>query len=477
MHNETNIYMKLQHVAITTIWILAVFFGLYSGPWSKKNVSGSSREIIHDESFHMHDPLHKNGKVSMSGQFHLELISHKDGKHRMWVSNAFRQEMDPAGFHGVLKIESPDGLVHSYPFERLGREKELVAQSHPLKGQVWLTIDGMLGKSIPFRNVKFFWDHGSELVKYDTPLGLDPMLPVPLNNPMSDEKVKLGRELFFDKLLSADKTVSCASCHRPEHGYAEPQAASQGIGGRRGRRNAPSILNTAYLRALHWDGRAPSLEKQAIQPLFNHVEMGFDDEQSLLSRLETKYGKRFQQTFGGPVSLKAVTQAISCFERTLLSGNSAFDRFEAGDREAISVAAQRGRSLFFGKARCGSCHIPPLFTDHKFHHLGVGWKGKTAGDRGRFEVTGNENDLGTFKTPSLRDVTLTSPYMHDGSLTTLRDVVEFYTRGGHDTPRRDSLLKPLDLSSEEIDDLLSFLKTLEGQNISTKNITPKTIRN
>lgn len=469
--------MKLQHAAITIVWILAILFGLYSGPWSKKNVSGVDIESIHGENFHMHDPLHDGGKVSMAGQFHLELISQKDGKHRLWVSNAFRQEMDPAGFHGVLKIESPEGLVQSFPFERVGRGKELVAQSHPLTGQIWLTIDGMLGKSIPFHNVKFFWDHNSNMIELDTPLGLDSMLPVPLDNAITAEKVELGRELFFDTLLSADGTVSCATCHRPEYAYAEPLAVSKGIGGRTGRRNAPTVLNTAYLQSLFWDGSAPSLEKQAAQPLFNHVEMGLEDEQSLLIRLKPKYGERFLQIFGGPASLKTVTQAISCFERTLLSGNSDFDRFEAGNQDAISAAAQRGRSLFFGKARCGNCHIPPLFTDHKFHHLGVGWEGEMTGDKGRFEVTKNKKDMGAFKTPPLRDVTLTAPYMHDGSVATLREVLELYSRGGHDTPYRDSLLKPLDLSSKEIDDLISFLKTLEGQKIGTINLTPESIRN
>ncbi|MDF1745151.1 MAG: cytochrome c peroxidase [Gimesia sp.] len=475
--NESNIRMKPHHAAITAVWILAMLFGMYSGPWSKKGVSGSNRAPIHDENFHMHDPLHDNGKVSMAGQFHLELISHKDGKHRMWVSNAFRQEMDPAGFHGVLKIESPDGHVHSFPFERVGRSKELIAQSHPLKGQVWLTIDGMLGQSIPFHNVKFFWDHGSEMIEHNTPLGLDSMLPVPINNPMTAEKVELGRELFFDTLLSVDNTVSCATCHRPDYAFAEPLAVSKGVGGRTGQRNTPTVLNTAYLRSLAWDGRAPSLEEQTVDPLFNHVEMGMDDEKSLLGRLESKYGERFQQAFGGPATLATVTQAISCFERTLLSGNSKFDRFEAGDQDAIPASAQRGRSLFFGKARCGNCHIPPLFTDHKFHHLGVSWTGKSSDDRGRFEVTGNEKDLGAFKTPSLRDVSLTSPYMHDGSIDTLRGVLEFYNRGGQDTPHRDSLLKPLDLSLEEINDLLSFLKTLEGQKIDIINMTPKSILN
>jgi len=236
-------------------------------------------------------------------------------------------------------------------------------------------------------------------------------------------------------------------------------------------------LNSAYLQSLQWDGGSPSLEKQIVQPLFNHVEMGLENEQSLISRLEPKYGDRFLKMFGGPTSLNTVTQAISCFERTLLSGNSNFDRFEAGDREAISVSAQRGRVLFFGKARCGNCHIPPLFTDHKFHHLGVSWKDETTGDLGRYEVTGAKKDLGAFKTPSLRDATLTGPYMHDGSIATLGGVLELYNRGGHDTPRRDALLKPLDLSSEEIDDLLSFLKTLEGQKTGIANLTPKVMPN
>ncbi len=461
--------MNLRTILFTIIWLMVMLLAFQSGAWkAKQKKYVSEEEAKQIANYHMHDPLHPGGKVSMAGQFHLELISQKDGTHRLWVSNAFRQEMDPAGFVGKLTIEYPDGKKEEVPFKRLGRSKELVAKSEPLKGQVWLTIDGMLGSSIPFKKVKFFWDYEAEMVDLNIPLGLDSMLPMPIDNPLTVEKIELGRELFFDQLLSADGTVSCATCHRPDHGFAEPLAISKGIEGRTGQRNSLTILNAAYYQSLFWDGRSASLERQAVRPIFNHAEMGFKEEAEFVKRIDSKYGTRIKKAFGKPTALRTIAKAIACYERTLLSGDSDFDRFESGEREAISLSAQRGRSLFFGKARCGSCHIPPLFSDHEFHNLGVG----NGSDPGRFAVTENPKDKGSFRTPSLRNVTLTAPYMHDGSIASLREVIEFYNAGAGENPLLDSVIHPLDLSDDDIEDLLAFLYSLEGRLADSKNIIP-----
>ncbi len=452
--------MNLRTVLFGAIWLITMLLALRSGAWKAKQKQYVSQEEARQiANYHMHRPLHPGGKVSMAGQFHLELVSHREGTHRLWISNAFRQEMDPAGFVGQLTIEYPDGKKEEVPFERISRQKELVAKSSPLKGQVWLIVDGMLGSSVPFRKVKFFWDYEAKNVDLKIPLGLDPMLPMPIDNPLTMQKIELGRDLFFDELLSEDQTVSCATCHRPDHGFAEPVAISKGIAGRQGKRNALTILNAAYYRSLFWDGRSASLERQAVRPIFDHAEMGFKDEDKFVERIDSQYGERIKKAFGKPTSLRTIAKAIACYERTLLSGDSDFDRFESGQHEAISLSAQRGRSLFFGKARCGSCHIPPLFSDHEFHNLGVG----QGDDPGRFAVTKDPKDKGAFRTPSLRNATLTAPYMHDGSIASLREVIEFYNAGAGENPLLDPIIHPLDLSDDEIDDLLAFLRTLEGR--------------
>ncbi len=465
--------MNLRSVLFTIIWLLTMLLSLQSGAWKAKQKIVSEEEAKQNANYHMHRPLHAGGKVSMAGQFHLELLSQKDGTHLLWISNAFRQEMDPAGFSGKLTIEHPDGKTEEIPFKRVTRKKVLVAKSGPQSGQVWLTIDGMLGSSIPFRKMKFFWDYEAKMVELGIPNGLDPMLPMPIDNPLTVQKIELGRDLFFDPLLSADGTVSCATCHRPDHGFAEPLSISKGIAGRTGRRNALTILNTAYYHSLFWDGRSASLERQAVRPIFDHAEMGFKEEAEFIKRVDSKYGSRIKEAFGKPTALRTIAKAIACYERTLLSGDSDFDRFERGDREAISLAAQRGRSLFFGKARCGSCHIPPLFSDHEFHNLGVGG-GK---DLGRFGVTGDPKEKGAFRTPSLRDATLTAPYMHDGSIATLREVIEFYNAGAGPNPLLDQVIHPLNLSDDQIDDLLAFLQSLEGRLADFKKLIPDNTSN
>ncbi len=398
----------------------------------------------------------------MAGQFHLELVSQADGTHRLWVSNAHRQELDPTEFTGRLHIQPEYGESVEVDFATADDGTSLQAVTPPLSGQVWLSVTGRLGQTADFDRVPFFWDYDPDF-DLQIPLGLDPMIPVPSENPLTDGKVALGRELFFDPLLSVDGSVSCATCHQPEFAFAEPRAITRGVQDRPGRRNTPSVLNSAYLSSLFWDGRAASLEEQAVAPIIAHEEMGIADVASLLEKLKEPYGDRIQAEFERPLSLHTIAMAIASYERTLLSGDSDFDRFEDGDQDAISEVAHRGRSLFFGKARCGNCHVPPLFTDLAFHNLGVGWSETDASDVGRFEATGKEEHRGAFKTPSLRDVSRTAPYMHDGSLPTLRAVVEFYNKGCRPNPGVSQIVGPLNLTNTEMDELVEFLHTLDGR--------------
>lgn len=446
-----------------------MFLAWRAGPWNSHDVESDSDAGPHDALFHMHRPLHEGGKVSMDGQFHLELVSDKSGTHHLWISNAFRQEMDPSGFEGRISFSREDGSTFEAPLQRAGRSKELVAHTEPIDGQVRIAINGRLGDIKQFDNVKFFWDY-SPSYEIKAPLGLDPMVPTLADNRPTADKVALGRGLFFDSALSADGSVSCATCHRPEHGFAEPKAIAQGIQGRTGRRNTPTVLNTAYINRLLWDGRSNSLEEQVLGPILSHAEMGVTDESALIARLELKYGGRFKRVMKRPVSLETVAMAIASYERTLLSGDSDFDRYESGQKDAISTAAQNGRSIFFGKAGCGDCHIPPLFTDFEFHNLGVAWRDSEHSDRGRFEVTRDRKDMGAFKTPSLRDVSRTAPYMHDGSFATLRQVVEFYIQGGNANPALDHRIEPLELSTTEVDELIAFMKTLDGRSYESQPV-------
>jgi len=455
----------VKQFVLLFIWLAALLIAWRSGAWSPSDSdsSESAEMSTHDRMFHMHRPLHDGGKVGMSGQYHLELVSHADGNHRLWISNAFRQEMDPAGFSGTLTVQTSAGSAVPVHFNRVGRTKELTANTERLQGQTWLVVDGSLGNGTRFQNMKFFWDYDADSGLLVPSLGLDTMVPLPVDNTPTAARVSLGKDLFFDQLLSTDGSTSCASCHRPEYAFAEPDTVSHGVGGRPGKRNTPSVLNTAYYPVLLWDGRHTSLESQALAPLLHPDEMANEDEASLVERLEQKYGQRTQDTMGEPLSITSIAKALACYQRTLFSGDSDFDRFEAGQREAIGEAARRGRTLFFGSTGCGNCHVPPLFTDFEFHNLGAGWRGTGDDDLGRFVVTGEQHDIGAFRTPSLRDVARTAPYMHDGSIGTLREVVEFYNRGGKANENRDGLIASLGLSSAEIDDLVAFLKTLNGR--------------
>lgn len=454
--------MKLKPLIFTALWIAALATAWFSTPWRDQGPDGTLARLARDGAFHMHQPLHEGGRVRMVGQLHLELVARPSGRHSLWISNAFRQEMDPAGFEGTLTIEG--ALETALPFERVARTRELVCRTGPLTGQLWLRVDGRMGRDVTFDGAGWFWDfEPGHPAASEVPLGLDSMRPVPTQNQPTPEKIALGRDLFFDPDLSADGSISCATCHQPEHAYAEARAVARGTGGRTGQRNTPSLLNSAYLRALFFDGRSGSLEEQALDPILNHAEMGVADVASLVARLEPRYGERSRAAFGLPLSADTLGMALAAFERTLLSGDSDHDRYEHGEEGALSPEALQGRALFFGKAGCGNCHTPPLFTDSRYHNLGVGWGDEGPADRGRFEVTGAPADLGAFRTPSLRDVSRTAPYMHDGSHGTLREVVEFYDGGCRANEALSPMVAPLGLEEAEIDGIVAFLETLDGR--------------
>jgi cytochrome c peroxidase len=297
------------------------------------------------------------------------------------------------------------------------------------------------------------------------PLRANPALPpvtIPPDNPQTEAKVALGAQLFFDPRLSADDTISCATCHDPDTAWANHNAVDVGIGGRRGNRNSGTILDAAYMDFQFWDGRATSLEEQALGPIHNPVEMG-ETLENVVRKLNAIDGYRvqFRAVFGSDVTVDGLARAIAAFERTVLSGPSPLDRYLEGDKAAIPPAAIRGLRVFNGKARCRTCHTGPMFSDQTFHNIGVGMD-RPEPDVGREAVTNDPKDRGKFKTPSLRNVALTWPYMHDGSERTLADVVEFYDRGGVPNPTLDIFISPLELSDGEKQDLVAFMESLTG---------------
>ncbi len=326
------------------------------------------------------------------------------------------------------------------------------------------------------------------------------LLPIiPDNNPLTVKKVNLGRKLYFDKRLSIDDTVSCATCHDPRFGFADGKPVSIGIKNQKGARNSPTTLNSAFFDFQFWDGRVETLEEQAKQPIINPIEMGMPSHDILIKKLKgiKEYSHLFKEAFGTEnFTIEHVAQAIASFERTLITFNSPFDRFIAGDINAINESAKRGWQLFNGKARCNTCHgfsqSFPFFTDNKFHNIGVGAKklkerfeelarqaeeAKTAeeidrlalsegaSELGRFLVTRKRSDIGAFKTPGLRNIALTAPYMHDGSELTLESVIEFYDRGGEPNPFLDGGMRALNLTENEKKDIVEFLKTLTSDDI------------
>ncbi len=296
-----------------------------------------------------------------------------------------------------------------------------------------------------------------------TPLGLDEFYRIPDSNPLTIEKVTLGRRMFFDRALSADRSVTCASCHSPQLAFSDTVALSTGAHSRTAARNTPSILNRAYGRAFFFDGRAASLEETVLQPIQNPLEMDLR-LQELVTRLreDASYQEGFATAFDDGITEQNIARALASYVRTLRTGNAPIDRFMNGERDALSAGAEAGLRLFVGKANCFVCHNAPNFADERFHNTGVAWRGGIFADSGRAAVSMRPDDLGAFKTPSLRNVALTGPYMHDGSLETLEEVVDFYVGGGTVNPQLDSEIKPLDLTDEEKQRLVEFLEALTG---------------
>ncbi len=336
-------------------------------------------------------------------------------------------------------------------------------------------------------------------------LGLPPV-PIPADNPQTPEKIALGDKLFHDTRFSTTGTVSCATCHDAQKVFTDsPLQVSEGINKLTGTRNAPTVVNSAYFKTVFWDGRSPDLEDQSLHPFVNPVEMGLKDHEPILKivRSDPEYVAAFKKVFGKSgeqVTMTEVTRAIASFERTIVSGDSPFDRwYFKGDEKAMSPAAKRGFELFIGQGRCVSCHVieqtTALFTDNRFHNIGVGINGiqediprlageflvakakgtdvdvavltdKKTSELGRFAVSDRLDDLGAFKTPTLRNVAVTGPFMHDGSMKTLRETVVHYNNGGV-TKREDRVndflsggIRPLELKDDQVDDLVAFLEAL-----------------
>jgi cytochrome c peroxidase len=309
-------------------------------------------------------------------------------------------------------------------------------------------------------------------VKIKAPLGLPPV-PIPPDNPPTEETIALGRRLYYDPGLSVDGTISCASCHAPNLGFGDGKALSNGVAGKLGTRSAPTVVNAAYNTRQFWDGRSASLEKQAEGPMANPAEMGHTLEGVVkFAQSDPTYRKLFLKAWGTEqITIDLVTKSIASFERTVVIGDSPFDRFYyGGDKKALSLAAQRGLKLFVNpkKGNCSVCHVIgkkyALFTDNKFHNIGVG--ADTSGnfaDVGLYAQSKNTADMGAFKTPTLRNIAETAPYMHDGSQATLKDVVDHYVGGGTSNPHLDKEIHALDfLTFDERADLKAFLESLSG---------------
>jgi cytochrome c peroxidase len=298
---------------------------------------------------------------------------------------------------------------------------------------------------------------------FSLPAGLDLHLPAAADIPFSTARVALGRRLFFDPRLSRDGTLSCASCHRPELAFADGRTVPVGIAGAEGKRNTPTLVNRAY-GALHfWDGRAASLPAQVLEPIADPLELGLEVEAAIerLSR-DPGYRRAFRQAVGDVPTPAALAAVLAAYVASIIAGDAPFDRYTAGDTLALSFEARHGRRLFVGRANCATCHVGPNFTDERFHNTGVAWRTDVPADSGRYRVTREPRHLGAFKTPTLREVARTAPYMHDGSLATLEEVIEFYDRGGHPNPHLDPEIRPLRLLPEEKGALVAFLRTLSG---------------
>lgn len=306
------------------------------------------------------------------------------------------------------------------------------------------------------------------------PLGLDPSRAiVPADNPITEEKVALGKALFFDPRLSVDDTVSCATCHDPQKGYSNGEAVATGVGGQKGGRAAPTIANRLFSDLQFWDGRAATVEHQALGPIENPIEMAMklDDVLVKLKGIEG-YSDLFEKAYGDPeITRDRIAKAIASYERTVVTGNSPWDRHEKGDESALTESQKRGLALFRGKAKCSVCHTGFNLTDEQYHNIGVGMDAENP-DQGRAAVTKKPEDVGAFKTPTLRDVALTAPYFHDGSAKTLMEVVEFYDKGGIPNPTLSKNIFKLELTEQEKQDLVEIMKAFTGDTRTVSKAPP-----
>lgn len=271
------------------------------------------------------------------------------------------------------------------------------------------------------------------------PLGLDLHVPTPVENPTTADKIAIGRGLFFDRRLSRDGSISCATCHDPARAFTDGRAIAVGIEGRVGRRHSPSVVNLAYATRFFWDGRVTSLEEQVLMPIEDPNEMDLP-----VMTAATRVG----------LSRIELAHALASFVRSILVGNSRFDRFVAGDRAALEPREQAGLEVFRGKGNCTSCHVGPTLSDDRLHNTGIAWRDRRLIDEG--------GGAGRFKTPTLREITRTAPYMHDGSIATLDEVIDYYNRGGNRHPMLDAEIRPLQLSDQEKADLRAFLTALSS---------------
>lgn len=296
-------------------------------------------------------------------------------------------------------------------------------------------------------------------------IGPLPAVPIPADNPQTRAKIELGKMLFFDNRLSGDHSMSCATCHDPEKGYSDGRKRSIGFKGKELGRHSPTVMNIAYNSAQFWDGRAATMEQQAMGPIEAEVEMNLPREEMVIRLNDVpEYKKRFWGVFGEGPSLENVGRAIAAFERTIVTPNSPFDQYMRGNKQALTKKEKKGLVLFVSKAACTQCHNGVNFTDSQFHVLGVPQVGPAKEDVGRFAVTKNEKDKGAFKTPSLRNVGMSAPYMHDGAFETLEEVVTFYNNGAGKHPNKSPKIVRLSLTKRERRDLITFLKNgLNGQ--------------
>jgi cytochrome c peroxidase len=284
---------------------------------------------------------------------------------------------------------------------------------------------------------------------------LDLSIPVPEDNPITKERIEVGRRLFHDRRLSRDQSLACASCHDPKRAFSTARQFSVGVFGRQGNRNVPTLINRGYGKVFFWDGRVTTLEQQVLMPIQDPYEMDMT-----LAEASTRVG----------LSSDDISRALASYVRSILSGDAPFDRFVNGDRHALSAEQQAGLSIFRTKGNCIACHVGPNFTDERLHNTGIAWRPSggpgPAGrylDEGHFAVSGREDDRGRFKTPTLREVERTSPYMHDGSRATLEDVLNFYNDGGRPNPNLDIEIRPLGLTVDEKRALIGFLRSLSGR--------------